>query len=286
MQIFSKPKSLMLRLLREHIQKYPWLLSNYRGYQPLKVSDLIKRAKSYKSDHDSKITSKLLIPKSILTPRVKKLIKVIDFFTIWQDERKRNILKGNAYLGMVAIAVGKKLNISTEVISQLTPSEVLKSKDLSDIKSLKKELNERKKGTYHLMEGFKDTLITGNDYRKMREFEDVLISKHEMELIKGFVAQPGIAKGYVRICTNLKYINKFRHGEILVASMTRPEHISIMRKAKAIVTDEGGITSHAAIVSRELGIPCIIGTKIATSVLKDGDMVEVDANKGIVRKIK
>ena len=68
--------------------------------------------------------------------------------------------------------------------------------------------------------------------------------------------------------------------------MTRPDFMPLMRKAKAVITDEGGITCHAAIVSRELGIPCIIGTKIATKVLKDGDMVEVDANKGIVRKIK
>ena len=59
-----------------------------------------------------------------------------------------------------------------------------------------------------------------------------------------------------------------------------------MKKAAAIVTDEGGITSHAAIVSRELGIPCVIGTKFATKVFKDGDLIEVDADKGIVRKIK
>ena len=58
------------------------------------------------------------------------------------------------------------------------------------------------------------------------------------------------------------------------------------RKAAAIVTDEGGITSHAAIVSRELGIPCIVGTQYATKILKDGDLVEVDANKGTVKKIK
>jgi pyruvate,water dikinase len=65
--------------------------------------------------------------------------------------------------------------------------------------------------------------------------------------------------------------------------MTRPEYISAMKKAAAIVTDEGGITCHAAIVSRELKKPCIIGTKIATKVLKDGDLVEVDADKGIVK---
>ncbi len=68
--------------------------------------------------------------------------------------------------------------------------------------------------------------------------------------------------------------------------MTSPEYIFLIKLSKAIVTDAGGLTSHAAIVSRELGIPCIAETKIATKVLKDGDLVEVDANKGIVKIIK
>ncbi|MEY2664432.1 MAG: hypothetical protein RIT04_240, partial [Candidatus Parcubacteria bacterium] len=80
--------------------------------------------------------------------------------------------------------------------------------------------------------------------------------------------------------------DSFEDGSVLVTSMTRPEFVPLMKKAIAIVTDEGGITCHAAIVSRELKKPCIIGTKVATQVLKDGDMVEVDANSGIVRILK
>ncbi|MBU4015196.1 phosphoenolpyruvate synthase, partial [Patescibacteria group bacterium] len=76
---------------------------------------------------------------------------------------------------------------------------------------------------------------------------------------------------------------KMEKVDILVAGMTSPEFIIVMKKAKAIITDHGGMTSHAAIVSRELGIPAIIGTKIATQVLKDGDLVEVDADKGVVK---
>ena len=83
----------------------------------------------------------------------------------------------------------------------------------------------------------------------------------------------------------LEAIKKAEEVFVLVTSMTRPEMVVAMEKAAAIVTDEGGITSHAAIVSRELKIPCIIGTKIATRILKNGDLVEVDAFKGIVRKI-
>lgn len=77
----------------------------------------------------------------------------------------------------------------------------------------------------------------------------------------------------------------FEEGEILVAISTNPDIIPLMKKAGAIVTDEGGIMCHASIISRELKIPCIVGTKNATRALKDGDMVEVDANTGIIKII-
>jgi phosphoenolpyruvate synthase/pyruvate phosphate dikinase len=101
--------------------------------------------------------------------------------------------------------------------------------------------------------------------------------------IKGLVANPGIAKGPVRIIFNREELNKVNQKDILVAPMTTPWYLPAMKKAAAFVTDEGGITSHAAIVAREMNKPCIIGTKIATQVLKDGDKVEVDADEGVVR---
>ena len=76
------------------------------------------------------------------------------------------------------------------------------------------------------------------------------------------------------------------NGEILVCAMTSPDFLPLMKQSSAIVTDLGGILSHAAIVSRELKKPCVVGTKDATKLLKDGDLVEVDAEKGVVRKIK
>ena len=84
----------------------------------------------------------------------------------------------------------------------------------------------------------------------------------------------------------IEEIKKVHKGDILVANTTGPEIMIACTKAAAIVTDEGGMTSHAAIVSRELKIPCIVGTKIATKVFKDGDLVEVDATKGIVKLLK
>lgn len=102
----------------------------------------------------------------------------------------------------------------------------------------------------------------------------------------GNVAYQGSARGVVKIILNENDFPKFRTGEILVTSMTRPEFVPLMKKAAAVITDEGGITCHAAIVSRELKIPCIIGTKNATRVLNDGDFVEIDAENGTVTILK
>lgn len=105
--------------------------------------------------------------------------------------------------------------------------------------------------------------------------------------ISGAIASRGRASGRARIIIDPSGDGAaaFQPGEILVTAMTRPEFMALIKRAGAIVTDEGGITSHAAIVSRELRIPCIIGTRTATQAIRDGDMVEVDAERGIVRKI-
>jgi len=110
------------------------------------------------------------------------------------------------------------------------------------------------------------------------------ISKYEKEL-RGMPSSPGVVQGMVKIIPGPRDFYKFQKGEILVTTSTRPDFVPIMKLASAIITEEGGLTSHAAIISREFGIPCIIGTKVATKTLKDGDLIEVDANKGIVRKL-
>ena len=103
-------------------------------------------------------------------------------------------------------------------------------------------------------------------------------------LIKGEIASPGIAFGTVKLIQDLSELNKIKKGDILVTTMTTPDMVPAMQKAGAIVTNEGGITCHAAIVSREMGIPCIVGTRNATEILKEGDEVTVHATQGVVYK--
>ena len=101
--------------------------------------------------------------------------------------------------------------------------------------------------------------------------------------IIGQSAYPGCVKGRVKIISSRKEIGKFERGEILVSSTTTPDYLPAMKRAAAIISEHGGAICHAAITSRELKIPCVVGVGGATQVLKDGDLVEVDADKGVVR---
>jgi len=128
-------------------------------------------------------------------------------------------------------------------------------------------------------------LAGGDGYRKIREL-DKQIPKNE---VIGTVACIGFAKGKAKIIplsmNPEHYISKMEKGDILISDTTGPDLMPAIEKAAAIVTDEGGMMSHAAIISREFNIPCVVGTKYATEVFKDGDMIEVNANNGVVRKI-
>lgn len=118
------------------------------------------------------------------------------------------------------------------------------------------------------------------------KFKEDLVNNFNISKIKGLSAFVGNVKGRVKLLKRNEQIDEVKRGEVIVSSMTTPGFLPAMKKASAFVTDEGGITCHAAIVARELKKPCIIGTKIATKILKDGDLVEVDANKGVVKILK
>ncbi len=106
------------------------------------------------------------------------------------------------------------------------------------------------------------------------------------EVLSGLAASPGIGSGKVRIVKEMSDLNKVKEGDVLVTKMTNPDMVVTMQRASAIVTDEGGLTAHAAIVSREMGIPCIVGTQEATTKLKEDEIVTVDGFHGKVYKGK
>jgi len=128
-----------------------------------------------------------------------------------------------------------------------------------------------------------------SDHHSIEELKKILKAKNEgvknKKIVKGFTAYTGKAEGVVRVIFSRKDYGKIKKGDILVAVNTSPDYSLIIKKAAAIVVDEGGLLCHAAIIAREMKKPCIVGTKTATSAFKDGDIVEVDAGRGTIRKI-
>lgn len=187
-----------------------------------------------------------------------------------------------------SIGKNKKLNFDSKLLKYLSLREMdvyLAKKRISKAKV--EELIKRRKGYFYLYIGNKKQEYILTDKKSLGVIYDKFLKikeNGETELIQGRSVYPGKIRGIVY--KSIGRIKMLERKFVLVASMTHPKDIALIKKSSAIVTDEGGILSHAAIISRELQKPCVIGTKIATKVLKDGDKVEVDANKGIVRKLK
>ncbi|KKU13580.1 MAG: Phosphoenolpyruvate synthase/pyruvate phosphate dikinase [Parcubacteria group bacterium GW2011_GWC2_45_7] len=208
--------------------------------------------------------------------------------SLWRDERKRLNFTGLYGLERILREVFERKGVPPKLINGFLPQEV---KGIFFGRSIdsRKLVHRVEEGFFvHFKSGTVFKYKEGMDGEKaIKKFDNLLIGDPMADL-EGMVACKGYARGVARVVLSAydKEAKKMRKGDILVTSMTRPEFVSLMKMASAIVTNEGGISCHAAIVARELKKPCIIGTKIATQVLKDGDYVEVDAEKGIVRKIK
>lgn len=183
--------------------------------------------------------------------------------------------------------LGRRLHIGPVAIKYLMPSEYSLLLDNADKYRL--ELPKRIKESLIIQDRQKGTSIfLGREATK--KWDEIKPTEKESDansgVAKGSPAYGGIVRGPVRIVNAVRHISKISKGDILVAVTTNPALLPAMKKAAAIVTNEGGITSHAAIVSRELQIPCIVGAKNATRIFKDGQMVEVDAKHGIIKRLR
>lgn len=183
--------------------------------------------------------------------------------------------------------VGMKSKFNKDLLRYLTRNEMydyLKNRKIS--KKLLEDLSKRKKESFYLFveKGNKEYVFTDRNLLKRIENDFFGIRQKEIVQIKGYPVYKGKARGFVYNFHSSK--KRPKKDFILVISMTYPKDIALVKQCQAIITDEGGILSHAAIISRELKKPCIIGTKIATKVLQDRQLVEIDANKGIIKILK
>jgi len=296
-------KQKYLRATTKNFEKLPLankILAHQKKYQSLntyifhvvqyQVAEILKNLKNYLKDNPKQILvnqnkerrNKMkeqmkLVRKLKLTVKEKRIISIAREWNQFRNDRVYNIGIFQYNFKPILREWGRRHGLTYKQCIQLQKEEILSGK------FSKKEIKARQRGyVFYLDNGVIKILVGQAKKNFLKKFES---AKHYVRFVKGQPAYPGRVRGIVQQGTAYSFHN-FKTGRVLVTGMTVPEVTPKLMKAKAIVTDEGGITCHAAIIAREFKIPTIIGTGNATAVFKDGDKVEVDANEGIIKKIK
>src|SRR3989338_2954337 len=274
------------QLLNSHWEEFHWLMSDEIDTDYYTVEDYFERMKQFlsvkiaNSKPKKKLSAKI---KNRLDQGTLKFLELINRHLFIDNYAADLYIKLEFYL---LERLSKQSDVSFRELSWYTIEE-LKQLIGGGLKLTKTQLDERK--SHRVMVQIDDQIAFfygKNNFNKISSLVEPTAQRGIVLEIKGIIASKGQAQGQVKIVRSIKDMGKVNEGDILVATTTRPDLMPAILKCAAIVTDAGGITSHAAIVSRELKIPCVVATKIATSVLKDGDFVEVDANEGIVKIMK
>lgn len=238
------------------------------------------------SDKENKITKPSTFSK--LSNNIQLLVEASRNNAYIKDRRDDYRRMGTYYIIPLYEEIGKRLNLTRKELSFLTPNEI-ENGLLRRTEFLKEKANKREEHGF-MMWWHNNKLDFEDDLSKINKIKDKLgiSDKIEKEVgeFKGVIGCKGRIIGKIKVITTVKELNKIQKGDIMVAVTTNPDYLPGMERASAFVTDEGGMTCHAAIVAREMKKPCIVGTKIATLVLKDNDEVEINANHGVIRVIK
>jgi phosphohistidine swiveling domain-containing protein len=285
--------------LRAHAQRWFWLHNNYFKTEVLGEAEFKADLELTisKHPHPDKTLSEMrlvaaqvagekerLIEKLKLTAAQRRLVEVLDAHAWYQDYRKEYVMRLLHYVDVALSEIGRRKRTSLPEMKWLLSTEIIpffNGEIGNDI------IVARQQYAFFVWENDQFHSYAGEAARqKEKELLKHVVSATEIIEIPGNVANPGIVRGHARVTMDPKEAKEIQKGEILVTSMTSPDFIVAIKKAAAIVTNEGGILCHAAIVSREFGIPCLVGTGIATQAIKTGDLLEVDANHGFVRILK
>ncbi len=277
-------------MLRDHAKKFHWILNGYHGVKELSLEFFKQRLENITQKENGKELFKYfqnysrtvrkefnrVVRKYRLNTKIVHIAKLAQKGAFVQDQRKGEQLRAIPAISKLYREWARRKKVPLENMLYMTWPEISKIKI--------SELAQRKRVCRLFIGPKKVKIETLNVEKILNALEKAYMG--DTEEIKGTVACSGRIKGIVRVIQNQADMHRFLPGEILVTMMTSPDFIVVMNHASAIVTDDGGLTSHAAITARELKKPCIVGTKIATKILRDGDYIEVDAEKGVVKKIK
>ncbi len=283
-----------LTKIRMHQKKYFWISYDYYG-SPLELDFFAKRIKerleSSRSEPEISLDQlrqkqqdifRELLTKKMISPKDEELFIAAQEATLLLDYKKEKLSQAHYLINRILEKAAIKNNISPQDLLFARKDELPQALR----HQLEKQILEdrRNQSVFYYSKNGKH-VFSHNDAKKIIKYLESG-KKGTIQELSGICASPGTLVGRIRLIKTASEINSIRKGEILVTGMTTPDYLVAMKKAAAIITDEGGMTCHAAIVSRELGIPCIVGTKNATTILHDGDIVELHAVNGVIKIIK
>ncbi len=217
----------------------------------------------------------------------RNLFSIAKGFMYKKELRKQTLFHAFYAVEGLQKEIAKRLNLSLKQVRYFTREEISANLNSSKAIDLSDTANSRIKLVgYRVLDSNVEILegIKAENEEKRILPEEIDYSLKEVSGQVAFSGNDKVVSGIARIAMSVAEASKIQEGEILVSYSTNPNMIPFMKKAKAVVTEQGGITCHAAIVSRELKIPCIVGTRIASKIFKNGDRIELDLRKGIVRK--
>lgn len=281
------------KIIDKIVKDYYWVENNYIKAVPKnannirkEISEIVDPISKYKEEisriENNKKKKILVLKKLNASPLLKAFVQFADDCTFIQDCRKQVVLRLNHFNLNYLDRLSDLLNVDRELTKYVMFDEL--GDYIKNPKPLLEIAKERKQGCLAMFYKDKYTILT------RAELANVDLNKFFPDLssiteLRGMVASPGKVNGIARIILGSDQFSIFEKGDILITNQTTPDFVPLMKKAAAVVAEQGGITSHAAIVSRELGVPCIVGAKKAMSVFHNGDLVEVDAIIGLIRKI-
>ncbi len=262
-------------------KEFAWMPCLDVHNKPWTKKDIKEYIQNFRVEEKKLLNYKKIMKELDFSKKEREILDIAKELVYIKDVRDDYRRKGVCFIQPYLTEIAKRRGLRLEDISYLMSNEIFK-------KISKEKIEKRKKGFLLYYEKGKFVCISNKkDVELALKKKFGIIQKEIKEKeIKGLAVSKGKVKGTVKIVRGISDLAKVEKGDILVSITTHPDFLPAMHLTAAIVTDEGGMTSHAAIVSRELKIPCIVGTKIATKVLKDGDKVEIDTDRGVVKKIK
>lgn len=286
--------------IQAHTKKYCWAYFVYEGpatdekYFIEFLQDFIKKrinpAEELTKDNKYRqqtINQQRAVLKTLKLNYYERQIAELAKDGVFYKAYRRELQSHSYYLIESLLSeIGRRLQLSLKQVRMLLPNEI--GVALKNGASFLTRIQDRQRLLFfnYSVSG-KTVCLSGAKARQFMQ-KNVIAEKFDLKAdsFVGTSAFPGKVKGKVKIINYPSEIVKMAQGDILVATTTNPNLMPAIRMAKAIVTEEGGLTCHAAIVARELRIPCVVGAKAVAHALKDGDLVEVDADKGIVKRLK